>query len=95
MSNKTLTTELNHLLDQGEPLLTWFPREHPDEWWHTLPYNINISWEMREYINHVAWRAENRERHQEFYRHHPPLNLTATVKKCEKGLLGWRSVGLL
>ena len=92
-SKETLWEELNRLLDLGEPLLILFPQQYTQGSRLQLPGNVSP--EMGWYANYVAWRAWNREKHQNSHRQEPTSCLAELVKDLEVGLWGWRAIGPL
>lgn len=96
---ETLLTELDRLLDVGEPLLAAFPKyylyrnQYCNDWRLQLPNTISD--DMRWYADHFAWRASNRKRCQNHLRNQPTAYLTGVARILKAGLLGWRAVGIL
>lgn len=93
MNEKTLITELDQLLDKGEPLLTQFPKHPSGDWSLKLPNHISET--MRRYAGHVAYRGWD----YGVYHHIRSLYTTTELKKLIKdfqlGLTGWRETGAL
>ena len=90
MNHATLLAELRRLLGLGEPLLTVFPKQHPDSQRLQLP--ANISEEMRWYADEVALGAWE---YQDYRQQNSTEYLAWLVKQREVGLLGWRAIGVL
>lgn len=93
MNREALLDELDRLLDAGEPLLTLFPKRHPEKSGLQLPNNI--SYEMRWYANDVALRAKSRKQYRDCRQRNTINYVAGLVKKFEAGLLGWRAIGVL
>lgn len=95
MKKERLCEKLGRLLDVGEPLLTVFPKKHPDDLWLQLP--DTISDDMSRYAYHVALRAEvGRDIYQRYWSQAETTpDLLELIPTCESGLLGWRALGIL
>lgn len=88
-----LLAEICRLLDQGEPLLSVFPKDLPDPFILKLPETISD--EMWGYANDVSARSWAPEEFLEVWGRVENYQLEQEVKDLEAGLLGWRAVGVI